>query len=267
MDKAKVKKMYELFNRLQAVDTASLSQQQLREHAGMLVKLKEAMLGSVAVAAKDPGEYDQEGDMAHTQLKTIEDAAEELQSIISADENLPEWVQSKITKAMDYIDTARDYLKSKGHGSDEPVEEAEDVKTNYNIYKLGASTGVDPRMLRMAIVRGMSEKMTRVDAQVLAQAFLNLLQNSDDREIQRFANIVKTGNPMQEPQQESTAAIAERNAFVDALRQAKKGEKFTVGGREYTKTTDHGEDTVKETMDTEAYDRLKRVFDFSDFKG
>ena len=58
------------------------------------------------------GEYDREGDMAKDQLRVINDAAKELYSIIHAEENLPEWVQKKITLAMDYIDTARDYLKS-----------------------------------------------------------------------------------------------------------------------------------------------------------
>lgn len=61
----------------------------------------------------DQGEYDQEGDMARDQLYTAAEAAAELRSILSSDENLPEWVQSKITKAMDYLDTARDYMKSK----------------------------------------------------------------------------------------------------------------------------------------------------------
>ncbi len=61
----------------------------------------------------DVGEYDREGDMAIGQLNTIEDAAAELRSILDAEDNLPEWVQSKITKAVDYIDTARDYMKSK----------------------------------------------------------------------------------------------------------------------------------------------------------
>lgn len=56
------------------------------------------------------GEYDREGDMAKEQLHTIEQAAQELKSILSDEENLPEWVQSKITKAMDYVDTARDYM-------------------------------------------------------------------------------------------------------------------------------------------------------------
>jgi hypothetical protein len=61
----------------------------------------------------DRGEYDREGDMALNQLHQIADAAEELHSILNAEENLPEWVQSKITKAVDYLDTARDYLKAK----------------------------------------------------------------------------------------------------------------------------------------------------------
>ena len=58
------------------------------------------------------GEYDREGDMAKDDLRTINGAAQELYDILSSDENLPEWVQSKITKAVDYIDTARDYMKA-----------------------------------------------------------------------------------------------------------------------------------------------------------
>jgi hypothetical protein len=60
----------------------------------------------------DQGEYDREGDMAQQDLHTIVDAAKELHAILASDENLPEWVQAKITKALDYIDTARDYVKS-----------------------------------------------------------------------------------------------------------------------------------------------------------
>ena len=58
------------------------------------------------------GEYDREGDMAKDQLRTIDSAAEELYAILDANENLPEWVQKKITLAVDYIDTARDYMKA-----------------------------------------------------------------------------------------------------------------------------------------------------------
>lgn len=61
---------------------------------------------------KDPAEYDQEGDMAKSQLETISDAALELAGMLKDDTNLPEWVQAKITKATDYIDSVRDYMKN-----------------------------------------------------------------------------------------------------------------------------------------------------------
>lgn len=76
-------------------------------------------------ASYNVGEYDREGDMAKDQLRTVNDAAKELYSIIQADENLPEWVQAKITKAMDYLDTARDYLKANKYAEDTEVDEAE----------------------------------------------------------------------------------------------------------------------------------------------
>ena len=71
---------------------------------------------------KDKGEYDYEGSMAKTQLRTMIDAAQELHDSLEDDENMPEWVQSKITKATDYIDTARDYMTSKKKELDEGSE-------------------------------------------------------------------------------------------------------------------------------------------------
>jgi len=71
-----------------------------------------------SVDPADHGEYDREGEMADQDLETAQDAAEELRSILDADENLPEWVQAKITKAVDYLDTARDYMQSKGQEPD-----------------------------------------------------------------------------------------------------------------------------------------------------
>jgi hypothetical protein len=140
--------------------------------------------------------------------------------------------------------------------------------THYNINKLGGEIGVDPRVLRTAIQRSIVGNPTRQDTLTLADAFLSILKNGDDQTIQNIANIIKAGNPKKDVPQESTASIAERNAFVDAMRQVKKGDKFTVGGKEFTKTTGHGDkEEVKEEINTEAYDRLRKVFDFSNYKG
>ena len=63
-----------------------------------------------ALDPQNDGEYNDEGGMAITQLKTAQDAINDLMQIIQKDDNLPEWVQSKLTKAVDYMDSVRDYL-------------------------------------------------------------------------------------------------------------------------------------------------------------
>ena len=56
---------------------------------------------------------DEEYSMARSELNTISDAVKRLQMRVGKGEgNLEAWVQSKITKAADYIDTAADYLAS-----------------------------------------------------------------------------------------------------------------------------------------------------------
>lgn len=61
----------------------------------------------------DSGEYDYEGQMARTQLQTILRDSKNLIDMLSDEENMPEWVQSKITLAQDYISCVRNYLQSK----------------------------------------------------------------------------------------------------------------------------------------------------------
>ena len=56
---------------------------------------------------------DHEYSMARSELKTISDAVKRLQMKVGKGEgSLEAWVQSKITKAADYIDTAADYVAS-----------------------------------------------------------------------------------------------------------------------------------------------------------
>ena len=57
-------------------------------------------------------EYNNEGEMIKSQLRTMIDAAKEIHYMLDDNDNVPEWVQSKITKATDYIDSARDYMTS-----------------------------------------------------------------------------------------------------------------------------------------------------------
>jgi hypothetical protein len=62
------------------------------------------------VEAHDQNEYGNEGEMAHNQFTALKHAMHEIESMLSRDDDLPEWVQSKITLATDYVETVRDYL-------------------------------------------------------------------------------------------------------------------------------------------------------------
>jgi len=64
-------------------------------------------------------EPDHEYSMARSELSTIEKAVKRLKTKMKGEGNIEAWVQSKITKAADYIDTAADYLDSGEHNVEE----------------------------------------------------------------------------------------------------------------------------------------------------
>jgi hypothetical protein len=66
----------------------------------------------------DIGEYDQEGDMAKSDLRSIMANAQKLHDMIEDADNLPEWCQNKITLAEDYISTVANYLTAEMSESD-----------------------------------------------------------------------------------------------------------------------------------------------------
>lgn len=130
-------------------------------------KIKEGISDDVDSA--DVGEYDREGDMAQSQLKTAEDAASELRSILDADENLPEWVQSKITKAVDYLDTARDYMKSEKQGV---------AETKVSKYKdMGATNSTTHFIKNVTTGKIVSPHRSRQDAE---DALVASMRDSND---------------------------------------------------------------------------------------
>lgn len=83
--------------------------------------------------SKDDHEYGYEGEMAISQIKSIMNHSKQLLSMLEPDTDLPEWVQSKITLASDYMQTAADYMQSEMSESAQ-IEEAEQVEEQKNQY-------------------------------------------------------------------------------------------------------------------------------------
>ena len=93
--------------------------------------------------AKDEGEYDYEGDMAMSQLKSVITNAQKLHDMLEPNTNLPEWVQSKITLAEDYIVTAANYMDGE---MNEEVEQIDELSKDFLTKKYG------PKAMRAYLV-------------------------------------------------------------------------------------------------------------------
>jgi hypothetical protein len=60
----------------------------------------------------DRGEYDQEGEMAKDDIKTIVRHAQALEKILGDNDNLPEWVQAKLAKIEGMMTAVDDYMQN-----------------------------------------------------------------------------------------------------------------------------------------------------------
>lgn len=100
-------------------------------------------------APKDAREYDYEGDMAKSQLRSIIANAQTIHDMLKDDTNMAEWVQNKITLSADYISTVRDYMSSETNEENtmdkihpdalhvKPVEV--NGKTKYKVHAVGSN--------------------------------------------------------------------------------------------------------------------------------
>jgi len=91
-------------------------QDQKAKKERMDMNLKNYQAGQVRASdikeAKEKTEYDYEGDMARGQLQSIINNAQKVHDMLEDNDNLPEWVQSKITLSEDYISTVANYMMS-----------------------------------------------------------------------------------------------------------------------------------------------------------
>jgi hypothetical protein len=108
----------------------------------------------------DRGEYDREGDMAKDNIHTIVRNAQELESVISDNDNLPEWVQDKLANIKGMMTAVSDYMQTQ-HERDreEGVAIAEKLK-GLPTKKLGSSRDAGKSVRKFRAQRGLEEAGT-----------------------------------------------------------------------------------------------------------
>jgi hypothetical protein len=112
---------------LTTADPSLLQRTRMGFQKAKTMKMPEEVQIGEAIGAKDKqdeGEYGYEGDMAMSQLRTIIRNCQEMMKVLDKETDMPEWVQSKITLATDYLQTANDYLMSELEEATNPAQQA-----------------------------------------------------------------------------------------------------------------------------------------------
>lgn len=140
-------------------------------HFGFVKKNKQTPDNWIRTQMKKSPEpkTDHEGSMARAELETIKREVEQLKKrITKSDQQLPAWIQSKITKAADYIQTASSYMQS-GEDLDENKglvdkiidehcgceEEPKDMKGHKSLMQLAKKHNVPLDSLKNQLKMGM----------------------------------------------------------------------------------------------------------------
>ena len=163
----------------------------------------------------DQDEYDEEGEMAKSQSRTIADAAEELQHMLGDNENLPEWVQKKITLAQEYIDSARDYLASNRPESEVMAEKA---VSKAQRAAAGIARAAQKGEIPRSELRGASKEMAKMPA----------------GELKKFAKTKEKGLPEKVKEEDKDKEEVEETTVAGSVApaaEAPKGKKGMIFGK------------------------------------
>lgn len=158
--------------------------------------------------------------MARGQLFKTAQKAQSLYDRLSDEDELPEWVQYKITLANEYISTAEDYLSYKIHRYDsgdplpayesrllsrallevesttsgetsaKPGSEEANVKGTLDIKKISSTLGIDEAGLKKAIAAAKSGSRSTVHNATLADVFVKLME-AQPQETVTVMNVLK----------------------------------------------------------------------------
>tara|TARA_A100001011_G_scaffold374202_1_gene434438 strand:+ start:189 stop:800 length:612 start_codon:yes stop_codon:yes gene_type:complete len=127
-----------------------------------------------------------EGKMAKYDAKEIADDAMDVFKMIEKEDDLPEWLEAKITKAADYMNSVKDYLEHHQNGK---VEEAGSIGGPISMGSDLSSTYIAPKRDTSGGMRTFYQKFSSPEARTIVDG--QLIQMS--KELRKVQNkVIKT---------------------------------------------------------------------------
>lgn len=176
----------------------------------------------------DIGEYDQEGDMAKSDLRSIMANAKRVHDMLEDSDNLPEWVQSKITLAEDYMSTVANYMTSE---MSEETDAIGLVKPKTSLTAAAKTLSPDSRMAEES-KPPFDKPYTTVKGTITDKSGAKHTPMSRARDIARMA-MKKQVEKMKQPVKESLDESRRMEIVREAMKVAKKKKETIVSDDKY----------------------------------
>lgn len=136
--------------------------------------------------AKDSREYGYEGEMVMSQLKGIISHAEQMHNMLKPDTDLPEWVQSKVTLAYDYMQTAADYMATEmkeevnvDKYADSLIKRDKQNLSKRHVVHAARVAGVDHKKLMAAV----NQKVGRIKEEVAHSVHVKTYDSQGEKQM------------------------------------------------------------------------------------
>ena len=192
--------------------------------------------------AKEKSEYDYEGDMARGQLQSIINNAQRVHDMLEDNDNLPEWVQSKITLAEDYISTVANYMMSEVD-EEVVVEQGKGLWANIRAKRERIKNGSGERMRKPGSEGAPSEEILKK-----TQAIKEEMSNDDKSSVALRALVAKKNLKQSDGKVKSVDFLAKMKNRVKAgedlkkeeveLEEGRQSQRHPLEGHEYHKKSD-----------------------------
>lgn len=188
----------------------------IREEMALSIETGDAGVYHTSTTGRYMGSGGEAG-MARGQLFTVAQQAQSLHDRLTDEDELPEWVQSKITKIHDYMGTVDDYLSYKMHRHDsgDPIPESRRQELQQIVRE---ATGDEATAGEQAKGGGVIDKLKqKLDKVPGLAAIMKKIDTKD--ELQDLMNVILTSAIETGGVSQSEVETALRNA----LAAAKKG--------------------------------------------
>jgi len=196
----------------------------------------------------DRGEYDREGDMVKDNIHTIRREVDELEKILGDNENLPEWVEEKLSQAKGMIMAASEYMQTQHERDAEDATGEEGITMGERAVSkaqrraAGIAHAAQKGEIPQSKLRGASKEMSK-----MAKGELHKFAATKEKDLPK--HVEEEGTDKRDNRAEKAGRKVTKDLEYDMGHKSKDDAKAEKAGRKVAKDIEYDEKKKEKKVD------------------